>query len=70
MLRDLLGAIVTLTLLLNQPLGAGERKAEGMPLLTSQAPDGTLPGWKAFHEPPAKTGDVWTLKDGVLVCQV
>jgi hypothetical protein len=68
MLRYLLGATVTLILLLNQPLAAAE-EAEGMPLLTSQASDGTLAGWKAFHEPPAKTGDVWTLKDGVLVCK-
>jgi hypothetical protein len=37
-------------------------------LVASQAADGTLPGWKSFHEGDAKTGDVWKLTDdGVLV---
>jgi hypothetical protein len=43
---------------------AGDASA---PLLTAQSPSGELTGWKSFHEPAAKTGDVWTLAaDGVL----
>ena len=40
------------------------------PLLTSQDDAGNLAGWTAFSEKPnTKTGDVWTLKDGVLICK-
>lgn len=43
---------------------------EGQSLLTVQSPDGTLAGWKSFHnDPRAKTGDVWKLAGGVLTCK-
>jgi hypothetical protein len=69
MLRYLLSSTAALILLPNLPLAAGERKAEGTPLLISQAPDGRLAGWKAFHERQASIGDVWTLREGVLTCK-
>ena len=39
-------------------------------LLTAQSALGELVGWKSFHEKAGtKTGDVWKLTDGVLVCK-
>ncbi|MBN2476549.1 MAG: DUF1080 domain-containing protein [Pirellulales bacterium] len=39
-------------------------------LLTTESDSGELPGWKAFsEEPDTKTGEVWKLSDGVLVCK-
>ena len=39
-------------------------------LLTTQDASGNLDGWKSFCEDPAvKTGDVWQLAGGVLLCK-
>ncbi len=44
--------------------------AQPVDLLTTQSESGELAGWKSFHEKPGtKTGDVWKLDDGVLVCK-
>jgi hypothetical protein len=62
---------VVVLILVAVPLGAGERSAKAVKLLTTQGPDGALAGWKSFSEDPkAGTGDVWTLSgEGVLVCK-
>ncbi len=51
------------------PTAADEQGAKGCDLLTVQNEAGELAGWKSFHETAGtKTGDVWRLSDGVLIC--
>lgn len=62
-------ATCSIAFCLSLPLPADET-ASGTPLLTTQAPDSTLAGWKAFQEnTQTKIGDVWKLADGVLTCK-
>jgi len=51
---------------------AAAEKQCGKPqnLLSGQCEAGELAGWKSFHaDPGAKTGDVWKLAEGVLICK-
>ena len=49
---------------------SAERAAAPIDLLPSQADNGQLPGWTAYHEEPeASVGEVWTLEDGLLSCR-
>jgi hypothetical protein len=61
-------AASTIVLFLSGPLPAADR-VEGTPLLTVQTRDGTIAGWKSFHDPLVKTAEVWKLADGVLSCK-
>lgn len=61
-------AVTAMVLFLVGPLSAADR-VEGTPLLMTQAQDGTIAGWKSFHDPMAKTGEVWKLAEGVLSCK-
>ena len=64
---------LSLTLLIGSSFAAdaAEKNVDaGSNLISKQLGCGELAGWKSFHEPDAKTGDVWTLgEDGVLVCK-
>jgi hypothetical protein len=69
MRRELILAAFSMVWFLSLPLGAAE-PGEGTSLLTRQAQDGTLPGWKSYlEEPKAKIGEVWKLAEGVLICR-
>jgi hypothetical protein len=65
---NLMAAASTTVLFLSGQLLAADR-VEGTALLTAQAPDGTITGWKSFHDPLVKTGEVWKLSNGVLSCK-
>lgn len=68
LLRFLLVPIAALGMCSHGP--AADRGSKKCELLTAQGESGRLSGWKSFHEDPnAKTGDVWKLADGVLVCK-
>jgi hypothetical protein len=56
--------------LLSAMLAGAAEPTESVDLITSQAADGELAGWKSFSEDPAaKTGNVWKLADdGALIC--
>jgi hypothetical protein len=66
-------AALSLTLLIGFSFVADAAEKEpdaGCNLISKQLGCGELAGWKSFHEPDAKTSDVWTLgEDGVLVCK-
>ena len=53
------------------PLEAASRPGRPVPLLRTQANDGTLAGWNSYCEDPkTSTAHVWKLTaDGVLVCK-
>lgn len=65
---DLMTAASAIVLFLGGPLPAANT-VEGTPLLTVQAQDGTIAGWKSFHDPLVKTDEVWKLAEGVLSCK-
>ncbi len=57
-----------LLLLLPQRASSGDEKP--LKMLAGQQADGELAGWKFYCEDPAvKCGDVWQIKDGVLICR-
>jgi len=64
-----LTVLVVLGICLTAP-SAARTEGPAIELITIQQASGELPGWKSFHDPQAKTADVWTLRpDGVLHCK-
>ena len=66
---NLMATASTIVLFLSGPSSPAADRVEGTPLLTAQAEDGMIAGWKSFHDPLIKTGEVWKLADGVLSCK-
>jgi hypothetical protein len=63
----LLGVLVAFPL---APAWPGEEPGSEIDLFPSRCDDGEAVAWKAFHEEPGvKAEDVWTFRDGVVVCQ-
>jgi hypothetical protein len=69
-LESTLAIALTLLMALAANTGRAEPAAESAAAtITSQNAQGEIAGWRSFHEDDAKTGDVWTLTDGVLLCK-
>ena len=52
------------------PSWAAEKAGAAKTLIPTDGKQGSLDGWRSFHEGGAKTADVWTLNaDGVLHCK-
>ena len=71
MTRIALVLIIPIVALWTGPAAASDEPArEARELLTAQGQSGDLAGWKSLHEAAdTKTGDVWRLAGGVLVCK-